>query len=79
MAVIISIYGIEVGVRKKFGPRFNKEVTFLSIVSPVGLIQLVSLSTFVIPNYLRVFLLFTFQLLKFFLQMTFTVLVFIIF
>ena len=32
MAVIISIYGIDFGVRTKFGPKFNKEVTFLSTV-----------------------------------------------
>ena len=35
MAVIISIYGINFGVGTKFGPKFNKEVTFLSTVLPV--------------------------------------------
>ena len=44
MTVIISTYGINFGVGTKFGPKFNKEVTFLSTVLPVRFNTLVSLS-----------------------------------
>ena len=78
MAKIISIYSIDFGVGTKFSPKFNKEVTFLSIYY---LSVQFKKAGFIIAHLLfeTICEFSIFHFLNFFFQMMFTLLVFSIF